>query len=123
MMPRVDLPELLMDVHAMTGCFDEFSHYALADRTAGTRMEDLAISLAAVFVAEGCNLGFTPVIKAGHPALTRTRRGQDRQDGGGHASRTAEHPVQRASRRVRPLLRRTAPARYIARCVQDPVGR
>lgn len=67
MMPRVDLPELLMDVHAMTGCFDEFSHYALADRTAGTRMEDLAISLAAVFVAEGCNLGFTPVIKAGHP--------------------------------------------------------
>ncbi|CAN5836786.1 hypothetical protein BH24ACT5_BH24ACT5_07930 [soil metagenome] len=73
MMPRIDLADLLMDVHAMTGCFDEFTHYALADQAVGTRMEDLAITLAAVFVAEGCNLGFTPVIKAGHPALTRNR--------------------------------------------------
>ncbi len=73
MLPRVDLPEVLLEVHAWTGYLGEFSHVALAGAAAGSRMADLATSLAAVLVAEGCNLGFAPVVKPGHPALTRDR--------------------------------------------------
>ncbi len=73
MLPRVDLPDVLMEVHAWTGCFDDFHHHALADQTRGSRIEDLAVSLAAVFIAEGCNLGYTPVVVPGVPALTRDR--------------------------------------------------
>jgi hypothetical protein len=38
-----------------------------------TRMDDLHTSLVALLVAEACNVGLTPVIKAGTPALTRGR--------------------------------------------------
>ena len=69
MLPRVDLPEVLLEVDAWTGYLAEFSHVA----EAGSRMEDLATSLAAVLVAEGCNLGLAPVVKPGQPALTRDR--------------------------------------------------
>ncbi len=54
---------------AWTGYLSEFTHVA----ESGTRMEDLTTSMAAVLVAEGCNLGLTPVSKPGHPALTRDR--------------------------------------------------
>jgi TnpA family transposase len=40
---------------------------------AGARMDDLAVSVAAVLVAEACNVGLRPVLKAGVPALTRGR--------------------------------------------------
>ena len=69
MMPRVDLPELILEVHAWTGCLDAYTH--LSEATA--RMDDLALSVAACLVAEACNLGYTPVINRGHPALTRRR--------------------------------------------------
>lgn len=36
-------------------------------------MEDLPTSVAALLVAEACNVGLTPVIKPGVPALTRAR--------------------------------------------------
>ena len=36
-------------------------------------MDDLAVSVAACLVAGACNLGYTPVINRGHPALTRSR--------------------------------------------------
>jgi TnpA family transposase len=73
MLPRVDLPEVLLEVNAWTGYLSEFHHIAMADGSSGSRMEDLATSMAAVLVAEGCNLGFAPVVKPGHPALTRDR--------------------------------------------------
>lgn len=73
MLSRVDLPELLMDVHARTGFLDEFHHYAQNDPRTAARLDDLAVSLAAVFIAEGCNLGYGPLTKPGHPALTRSR--------------------------------------------------
>lgn len=69
MLPRVDLPELLLEVDAWTGFTSEFTHLA----ESGTRMEDLAVSACAVLVAESCNIGFTPVTKPGVPALTRDR--------------------------------------------------
>lgn len=69
MLPRVDLPELLLEVHAWAGYLDEFTHLS----EAGTRMDELGLPVAAVLVAEGCNLGFAPVVKPSHPALTRDR--------------------------------------------------
>lgn len=65
MLPHVDLPELLLEVHAWTGFLDAYVH--LADIS--TRMHDLPQSL----VAEACNVGLTPVIKDGDEALTRSR--------------------------------------------------
>ncbi|MDQ2729676.1 MAG: Tn3 family transposase, partial [Actinomycetota bacterium] len=69
MMPRVDLPDLILEVHGWTGCLGAYTH--LSEATA--RMDDLPLSVAACLVAEACNLGYTPVINRGHPALTRAR--------------------------------------------------
>jgi len=69
MLPRVDLPELLLEVHAWTGFLDAYTH--LAD--VSTRTKDLAVSVAALLVAEACNVGLTPVIKPGEAVLSRAR--------------------------------------------------
>ena len=47
--------------------------------------------------------------------------GQERQDHGRNAQRTAEHFLQRPSRRMHPLLRAAPPEWYIARRLQDAV--
>ena len=71
MLPRVDLPEILLEVHAWTGFLDAYTHVS----GSGPRMADLPLSVAAVLIAEACNVGLTPVIGEGHPALTRDRLG------------------------------------------------
>jgi len=73
MMPRVDLPEVLLEVDAWTGYLGEFTHTAMSGSATGSRMRDLSTSMAAVLIAQGCNLGFAPIVKPGHPALTRDR--------------------------------------------------
>ncbi|WP_104111906.1 Tn3 family transposase [Arthrobacter sp. N199823] len=69
MLPRVDLPDVLLEVHFWTGFLSEFSHVS----EASARMDQLDVSVAAILVAEACNVGLTPVVKDGHPALTRGR--------------------------------------------------
>jgi TnpA family transposase len=69
MLPRLDFPELLLEVVARAGLGEEFTHVS----GAATRMADLEISLCALLVAEACNVGLAPVAKAGVPALTRAR--------------------------------------------------
>ncbi|MEQ4726272.1 transposase, partial [Nonomuraea sp. B19D2] len=69
MLPRIDLPELLLEVHSWTSFLDAYVH--LADIS--TRMPDLPRSLAALLISEACNVGLTPVIKDGDEALTRGR--------------------------------------------------
>ncbi|MBT2552313.1 Tn3 family transposase [Arthrobacter sp. ISL-5] len=69
MLPRVDLPDVLLEVHSWTGFLSEFSHVS----EASARMGQLGVSVAAILVAEACNVGLTPVVKDGHPALTRGR--------------------------------------------------
>jgi TnpA family transposase len=69
MLPQIDLPDLLFEVHAWTGFLDAFVH--LGDGS--TRMEDLTTSVVALLVCEACNIGYTPVIDPGCPALTRAR--------------------------------------------------
>lgn len=69
MLPRVDLPDVLLEVHSWTRFLSEFSHVS----EASARMGQLSVSVAAILVAEACNVGLTPVVKDGHPALTRGR--------------------------------------------------
>jgi len=69
MLPRVDLPELLLEVASWTGFLSAFTHIS----GGGTRLDDLGVSAAAVLVAEACNIGLTPVTKPGVAALTRDR--------------------------------------------------
>jgi hypothetical protein len=69
MLPRIDLPDLLFEVHSWTGFLDAFGH--VSDRR--TRMEGLLVSLVALLVAQSCNIGPTPVIDPNNMALTRSR--------------------------------------------------
>ncbi|MGP5220776.1 MULTISPECIES: Tn3 family transposase [Micrococcaceae] len=71
MLPRVDLPEILLEVHSWTGFLHSYTHAS----GAGARMGDLPLSVAAVLTAQACNVGLTPVVAEGHPALTRDRLG------------------------------------------------
>lgn len=69
MLPKIDLPDLLFEVHSWTGFLDAFVH--LGDGR--TRMKDLTTSVVALLVSEACNIGMTPVINPGYEALTRSR--------------------------------------------------
>jgi TnpA family transposase len=69
LLPRVDLPELIVEVAARTGFTDAFTH--LSERTA--RAVDLPMSLCAVLLAEACNTGLEPLIRGDVPALKRDR--------------------------------------------------
>ncbi|MBV9026946.1 MAG: Tn3 family transposase [Streptomycetaceae bacterium] len=69
MLPRVDYPELLLEVHALTGMFDAFEH--ISGKVA--RAEDLDLTLTALLVSKSTNIGLEPVIKPGNKALTSSR--------------------------------------------------
>ena len=68
-MPRVDLPEILLEIAARTGCMEAFTH--LTERTA--RATDLITSLCAVLLAEACNTGPEPFVRQDTAALKRDR--------------------------------------------------
>jgi len=69
LLPRVDLPDALLEIHALTGFADEFSQVSEAD----ARVEDLALSICAVLIAEACNIGLVPVARSDVAALTYAR--------------------------------------------------
>ena len=69
MLPKVDLPDLLLEVHAWTGFLHAYTHVAEQSH----RLDDLPVSIAALLVAEACNVGLTPVTTSRIPALTRAR--------------------------------------------------
>ncbi len=69
LLPRIDLTELLLEIHAHTGFADEFTHVSESN----ARASDLSISICATLLAEACNIGFEPLIKHNVPALTRHR--------------------------------------------------
>ena len=68
-LPRVDLPEILLEVATRTKFTDAFTH--LTERSA--HAADLATSLCAVLLAEACNTGPEPLIRNDDPALKRER--------------------------------------------------
>ena len=67
--PLVDLPELLLEIQARTGFASEFSHIS----EGRSRLDDLPTTICAVLLAEACNVGLTPMIRKGIPALERDR--------------------------------------------------
>ena len=75
-LPRVDLPELLLEMHARTGFADGFTHAS----EGGARAGDVATSVCAVLLAEACNTGFEPLIRRDKPALRRSRLSWVRQN-------------------------------------------
>jgi len=69
MLPRIDYPDLLLEVDAATGMFGGFTHIS----GALSPTEDLDISLAAVLLSESCNIPLAEVAKPGIKALTLGR--------------------------------------------------
>lgn len=53
MLPRVDLPELILEISARTGFTEAFTH--ISEQSA--RAVDLPVSLCAVLMSEACNTG------------------------------------------------------------------
>ncbi|MGW1997778.1 Tn3 family transposase [Embleya sp. NPDC001921] len=58
MLPRVDLPEVLLEVFSWTGADQAFTSVTGGE----ARLKDLHVTIAALLVAHGCNVGYTPVI-------------------------------------------------------------
>jgi TnpA family transposase len=69
MLPRVELPELILEIASRTGFTNAFTH--VSERSA--RAEDLHISICAILMAEACNTGLEPFIRNDVPALRRDR--------------------------------------------------
>lgn len=63
MLPRVDLPEVLLEVMAWTGADQAFTSVTGGE----ARLKDLHVTIAALLVAHGCNVGYTPVMGAADP--------------------------------------------------------
>jgi hypothetical protein len=69
LLPRVDLPEILLEVAGWTRFPSEFTHAS----EGLSRIEDLDTSVCAVLLAEACNVGLEPLVRPGVSALTRGR--------------------------------------------------
>ena len=68
-MPRVDLPEILLEIAARTGFTDTFTH--VSEQSA--RAAGLNTSLCAVLLSEACNTGIEPLVRGEVAALRRDR--------------------------------------------------
>jgi TnpA family transposase len=69
LLPLVDITEVLLEINARTGFAKAFTHLS----EAGSRVDDLDMSVCAVLVAEACNIGLEPLVNQKVPALTRDR--------------------------------------------------
>jgi TnpA family transposase len=69
LLPRIDLPDVLLEVDAWTGFTEEFTHIS----EGRARVDNLATSISAVLLAEACNIGLEPVVRQTTAALTRGR--------------------------------------------------
>jgi hypothetical protein len=68
-LPRVDLPEVLLEIAARTDFPSKFTHVSERE----SRMQDLPTSLCANLIAEACNIGLEPLTRNDVPALRRAR--------------------------------------------------
>jgi hypothetical protein len=69
LLPRIDLPELLLEVQQITGFTNELTHISETD----SRVSNIDVSLCAILMSEGCNIDLEAVVKKDVPALTRNR--------------------------------------------------
>ncbi len=58
MLPRVDLPEVLLEVMSWTGADQAFTSVTGGE----ARLKDLSVTIAGLLVTHGCNVGYTPVM-------------------------------------------------------------
>ncbi|MFB4273597.1 Tn3 family transposase [Nonomuraea sp. GTA35] len=70
MLPRVDLPEVILEVMSWEPRLVEAFTAASGGRS---RLEDLPTSIAACLAAQSMNVGYRPIAKSGVPALERSR--------------------------------------------------
>jgi hypothetical protein len=63
LIPPVDLPDALLEIHGLTGFADEFTH--ISDTQA--EVENLALSVCGVLLAQACNTTFEPVVQTMYP--------------------------------------------------------
>ena len=70
MLPRVDLPEVLLEVMSWA---PELAGAFTAVSGGRSRLGDLPVSVAACLAAHAMNVGYRPVAKKGAPALERSR--------------------------------------------------
>jgi len=70
MLPRVDLPEMLLEVISWA---PELAGEFTAMSGGRSRLDDLPTSIAACLAAHAMNVGYRPVAKKGVPALERSR--------------------------------------------------
>jgi TnpA family transposase len=68
-MPKVGLPDVLLEIMTRTGFAQAFSH--LSERQA--KVDNFEISLCAVLVGQACNIGIEPMVRPDIPALRRDR--------------------------------------------------
>ena len=68
-LPRVDLPEILLEIAARTPFTSQFTHVSERE----SRMTDLSTSLCAVLIAEACNIGVEPLVRNDIATLRRAR--------------------------------------------------
>jgi hypothetical protein len=70
MLPRVELPEVILEVMSWA---PELAEAFTAVSGGRTRLDDLPTSLAACLAAHSMNIGYRPIAKKGVPALERAR--------------------------------------------------
>lgn len=75
-LPDIDLSELLLEVNACTGFFDELGLVS----GGATRSDDINVSVCAVLVAQACNIGLKAVAQEHIPALKIGRLAQVQQN-------------------------------------------
>jgi len=68
-MPKVGLPDVLLEIMTRTGFAQAFTH--LSERQA--KVDNFEISLCAVLVGQACNIGIEPMARPDIPALRRDR--------------------------------------------------
>jgi TnpA family transposase len=68
-LPRVGLPEILLEIAIRTGFTDAFTHIS----EKASRASDLYVSLCAVLMSEACNIGLQPLIQDDSVALKKDR--------------------------------------------------
>lgn len=98
-LPRVDLPELIMEMHARTGFAGSFTHAS----EGSARAEDIATTVCAVLLAEATNTGFEPLIRRDAPALRRSRLSWVKQNFMRAETLTAANAVLVAAQNAIPL--------------------
>ncbi|WP_349963061.1 Tn3 family transposase [Rhizobium sp. ZPR3] len=101
-LPRLDLPELIMEMHARTGFADLFTHAS----EGGSRAENIATSICAVLVAEATNTGFEPLVRLDNPALRRSRLSWVKQNFLRAETLTAANAALVAAQNAIPLARK-----------------